>query len=119
MSTATLPSGNSDARYATSAALAETEASNVNLSKEVQKNADQLHNAAGDAATVAQIKEPEAVSAVNQLEEGLSHKTDAAASQGAADVQSAKATATSYVETAKNLASSAIATAQSTVETGT
>ncbi|KAL7285444.1 hypothetical protein ACG7TL_000541 [Trametes sanguinea] len=118
MSTATLPTGNSDARYATSAALAETEASNVSLSKEVQKNADQLHDAAGDAATIAQIKEPEAVSAVNQLEEGLSHKTDAAASQGAADVQSAKATATSYVETAKNLASSAIATAQSTVETG-
>ncbi|KAI0778355.1 hypothetical protein BD413DRAFT_667673 [Trametes elegans] len=111
MSTATLPSGNSDARYATSAALAETEASNTKLSQEVQQNANQLHNVASDAAATAQIKEPEAVSAVNQLEEGLSHKTDAAASQGAADVESAKATATSYVEQAKNLASSALATA--------
>ncbi|KAI8981394.1 hypothetical protein BD414DRAFT_99757 [Trametes punicea] len=118
MSTATLPTGQSDARYATSAAMTETEASNTNLSKEVQQNANQLHNAATDAATVAQVKEPEAISAVNQLEEGLSHKTNVAASQGAVDVQSAKATASSYVEQAKNLASSAIATAQSTVETG-
>ncbi|KAI0361434.1 hypothetical protein OH77DRAFT_1469043 [Trametes cingulata] len=115
MSTATLPSGQSDARYNTTAALAETEASTATLSQEVQQNANQLHSAATDAATTAQVKEPEAISAVNKLEEDLSHKTNDAAAQGAADVQSAKATATSYVEQAKNLASSAIATAQSYV----
>ncbi|KAI0375172.1 hypothetical protein BV20DRAFT_1048351 [Pilatotrama ljubarskyi] len=118
MSTATLPSGQSDARYNTTAALAETEASTANLSKEVQQNANQLHSAATDAATTAQVKEPEAISAVNKLEEDLSHKTNDAAAQGAVDVQSAKATATSYVEQAKNLASSAIATAQSYVSGG-
>ncbi|EIW64300.1 uncharacterized protein TRAVEDRAFT_55262 [Trametes versicolor FP-101664 SS1] len=109
----------SDARFATNAALAETEATTVNLSKEVQSNANQLHNAAFDAATSAQIKEPLSGSAVNQLEEGLAHKTDAAASQGAVDVEAAKATATGYVEQAKNLASGAFATAQSYVPSTT
>ncbi|KAH9858021.1 hypothetical protein C2E23DRAFT_891924 [Lenzites betulinus] len=115
MSAATLPTGQSDARYATVAAVAETEASTVNISQEVQQNANKLHNAATDAAITAQIHEPHATSAVNQLEEGLSHKTDVAASEGAADVEAAKATATGYVEQAKNLASSALATAQSYV----
>ncbi|KAI0719957.1 hypothetical protein C8T65DRAFT_634441 [Cerioporus squamosus] len=113
MSSATLPTGNSDARYATSAALAETEASTNTLSSQVEQNASQLHKVATDAALTAEIKEPQAASAVDKLEENLSHKTNAAASEGAADVQSAKATATGYVEQAKNLASSAIATAQS------
>lgn len=49
---------------------------------------------------------------MNQLEQGLAHKTDAAASQGAVDVEAAKASATGYVEQAKNLASGAFATAQ-------
>ncbi|KAI0666062.1 hypothetical protein C8Q78DRAFT_1072581 [Trametes maxima] len=115
MSTATLPSGQSDARYATAAALAETEASTTTLSKEVQHNANQLHTVANDAATAAQIKDPQPAFAVNQLEEDLSHKTNVAASQGAADVASAKEAAFGYVEQAKNLASSAIATAQSYV----
>ncbi|KAI0830482.1 hypothetical protein BC628DRAFT_1336554 [Trametes gibbosa] len=115
MSSATLPTGQSDARYATTAAVAETEASTINISQEVQQNANKLHNAATHAATSAQINEPHATSAVNQLEEGLSQKTDVAASEGAADVEAAKATATGYVEQAKNLASSAIATAQSYV----
>ena len=59
-----------------------------------------------------QFKEPQAASAVDRLEHDLSDKTDAAASEGAADVASAKASATGYVEQAKNLAGSAIATAQ-------
>lgn len=45
----------SDARYATNAALAETEATTIDLSKEVQQNANQLHNVATDAATTAQV----------------------------------------------------------------
>ncbi|KAI0640645.1 hypothetical protein C8Q79DRAFT_1004230 [Trametes meyenii] len=118
MSNATLPSGQSDARYATAAALAETEASTANLSQEVQQNANQLHNVANDAATAAQVKDPQPAFAVNQLEQDLSHKTNVAASQGAADVESAKEAAIGYVEQAKNLASTAIATAQSYV-TGT
>ncbi|KAI0735004.1 hypothetical protein C8Q76DRAFT_791588 [Earliella scabrosa] len=113
MSTATLPNGNSDARYATSAALAETEASTTTLSSQVQQNANKLHNAAVDAAHSAELKEPQAAGAVDRLEHDLSDKTNAAASEGAADVASAKASATGYVEQAKNLAGSAIATAQS------
>ena len=46
----------SDARYSTSAALAETEASNVTLSNQVQQNANQLHNAATDAARTAEVR---------------------------------------------------------------
>ncbi|KAL1951523.1 hypothetical protein VTO73DRAFT_672 [Trametes versicolor] len=123
MSNATLPAGQSDARFATNAALAETEATTVNLSKEVQSNANQLHNAAFDAATSAQIKEPLSGSAVNQLEEGLAHKTDAAASQGAVDVEAAKATATGYsyvpsTTTTSNAASGVSSTVQSAVATG-
>ncbi|RPD55900.1 hypothetical protein L227DRAFT_566416 [Lentinus tigrinus ALCF2SS1-6] len=113
MSTATLPTGNSDARYSTSAALAETEASTNTLSNQVQQNANQLHKVATDAAQTAEVKEPQAASAVDRLEENLSYKTNTAAAEGAADVQSAKATANGYVEQAKNLASSAITTAQS------
>ena len=56
------------------------------------------------------MKEPG--SAVDQLEQGLSHKTDVAASQCAADVASVKAAATGYVEQARNLAGSALAAAQ-------
>lgn len=59
-----------------------------------------------------QVKQPVAADAVNQLEEGLSQKTNAAATEGAVDVEAAKASATGYVEQAKNLAGSAIATAQ-------
>ncbi|RDX51046.1 hypothetical protein OH76DRAFT_1401813 [Lentinus brumalis] len=119
MSSATLPTGNSDARYATTAALAETEASTNTLSSQVQQNASQLHKVATDAAQTAEIKEPHAASAVDKLEEDLSQKTNAAASEGAADVGAAKATATGYVEQAKNLASTAIATAQSYIPSTT
>lgn len=59
-----------------------------------------------------QLKEPQSANAVDRLEDGLSRKTDAAASEGAADVASAKSAANGYVEQAKNLAGSAIATAQ-------
>ena len=55
MSTATLPIGRSDARYETSAAVAETEASTSTLSSQVQKNAGQLHTAAVDAAHTAEV----------------------------------------------------------------
>ena len=84
----------------------------MTLTSQVQQNANQLHKVATDAAQTAELKETQAASAVDKLEENLSHKTNAAAAEGAADVQSAKATASGYVEQAKNLASSAIATAQ-------
>ena len=56
MSTATLPNGKSDARYETSAAVAETEASTTTLSNQVQRNAGQLHAAAVDAAHSAEVR---------------------------------------------------------------
>ncbi len=58
------------------------------------------------------FKGPRAFNSADRLEEGLSQKTNAAASEGAADVSSAKAAAAGYVEQAKNLAGGAIATAQ-------
>ena len=101
MSTATLPTGRSDARFETSAAVAETEATTAKLSNTVQQNASQLHTAAVDAAHSAQVrlwfttglffflgtnflnrvqtKEPRSSSAVEELEQGLSHTTDVAA----------------------------------------
>ena len=45
----------SDARYSTSAAIAETEASDTTLSTKVQQNASQLHTAAVDAAHSAEV----------------------------------------------------------------
>ena len=134
MSTATLPNGKSDARYETSAAVAETEASTTTLSNQVQRNAGQLHTAAVDAAHSAEVRSPlyvrhvgacltprprraqleerQRASAVEQLEQGLSHKTDVAAAQGATDVASLKTTASGYVDQAKQFAGSAIAAAQ-------
>ncbi|KAH9944238.1 uncharacterized protein BXZ73DRAFT_73804 [Epithele typhae] len=112
MSTSTLPTGRSDARFETSAAMAETEASTAKLSKEVQQNAAQVHTAAVDAAHTAEEKETRSGTAVERLEEGLSHKTDVAAAQGAADVASLTATATGYVDQAKTLAGNAIAFVQ-------
>ncbi|TBU49916.1 hypothetical protein BD309DRAFT_996518 [Dichomitus squalens] len=113
MSSATLPTGPSDARYSTTAAVAEVEASNATLSTQVQQNANQLHAAATNAARTAEFKEPQAAFAVDQLEQGLSQKTNAAASEGAYDVESAKASATGYVEHAKNIAGNVFTTAQS------
>jgi len=95
----------SDARFETSAAWATAEASSAEIAQEVDQNASQLQNAAQDAAQHAPYKEPAAVAAVDQLEAGLSNKTNAAASQGQADVGG-------YVEQAKNLANSAYQTAQ-------
>ncbi|KAI0964047.1 hypothetical protein AcW1_000959 [Taiwanofungus camphoratus] len=103
----------SDARFETSAAWAQAEASTSGLSDEIGKNAQQLQSVAEEAASEAQEKEPQAVSAVNQLEAGLSNQTNAAASQGKFDVEKAKAAGASYLEQAKNLASSAVGAAQS------
>jgi len=102
MSTAT--GTQNDARFETSAAWAEAEASNAKLATQVEQNAHQLHNAAEDAATKAQYKSP--TTAVDNLEHGLSEKTDEAVAEGQGNVQG-------YVAQAKNLANSAITTAQS------
>ncbi|KAI0801096.1 hypothetical protein C8Q74DRAFT_1214811 [Fomes fomentarius] len=117
MSSATLPTGNNDARYSTTAALAETEASTATLSNQIEQNASELHTAAVDAAKSAEGSR--ASNAADRLEEGLSQKTNAAASEGAADVSSAKAAATGYAEQAKNFAGGAIATAQSYISGAT
>ncbi|KAJ3481717.1 hypothetical protein NLI96_g7473 [Meripilus lineatus] len=93
----------SDARFETSAAWAEAEASNVKLADQVEKNAEKMHHAARDAAATAQRRS--SVSAVDQLEQNLSAKTSQATAEGEANVQG-------YVAQAKNLASSALATAQ-------
>ena len=45
----------SDARFETSAAWAEAEASNTKLSTQVEQNAHQMHEAAEDAAVKAQV----------------------------------------------------------------
>ncbi|KAM5533943.1 hypothetical protein V8D89_012368 [Ganoderma adspersum] len=115
MSYSTLPTGQSDARFSTTAAVAETDASTTTLSSEVQKNADKLRTAAIDAAHSASFNEPKPISTIDQLEQGLSQKTDVAVSQGAHDVQSAKAAASGYVEEAKALAGNVLSTAQSYV----
>ncbi|CAL1694985.1 unnamed protein product [Somion occarium] len=94
----------SDIRYETSAAWAEAEASNTEIAHQVDDNAQKLHNAAEDAALKAQHKSPAA--AVDHLERGLSDTTDAAAAEGASNVQS-------YAAQAKGLANSAVNTAQS------
>ncbi|KAI0082090.1 hypothetical protein K474DRAFT_1703109 [Panus rudis PR-1116 ss-1] len=93
-----------DARFETSAAWAEAEASNTKLANQVEQNAETLHAAAQQAAITAQHKAPG--QAVDQLEEGLSEKTNQAAAEGQANVQG-------YVQQAKNLAGSAAATASS------
>ncbi|KAL6298717.1 hypothetical protein BKA93DRAFT_753968 [Sparassis latifolia] len=100
----------SNARFETTAAFVEAEASTAELTSEVGHNADQMHTAAETAAAHAQHKEP--ASAVDELEEGLSNTTNVAASQGWFDVQSAKAATAGYAEQAKNLANSAYQTAQ-------
>ncbi|KAH9948235.1 hypothetical protein B0H21DRAFT_735156 [Amylocystis lapponica] len=100
----------SDARFETTAAWAQTEASTVGLTNQIGRNANQLQTAAEEAATQAQFKEP--VPAVSQLEAGLSAKTNNAASEGRGDFESAKAVGAGYFEQAKNLASGAIGTAQ-------
>lgn len=50
-----LSSYSNDARYSTTAALAETEASTATLSNQVEQNASALHNAAVDAAKSAEV----------------------------------------------------------------
>jgi len=107
----TAPSGQSDARYGTTAAWAQAEASTAKLSKEVGQNAAQMQNAAHEAASEAQENEPQAVYAVNQLEAGRA--TDQAAAQGKLDVESAKAAAANAVDQARSMANSAYQTAQS------
>ncbi|PCH33986.1 hypothetical protein WOLCODRAFT_148048 [Wolfiporia cocos MD-104 SS10] len=113
------PAGQSDARFGTSAAWAQAEASTHKLSNEVAQNAATLQSAAAHAASEAQEHEPQVVSAVNQLEAGraLEQKTNEAVAQGMFDVQSAKntaaSTAASAVQQAKNMANSAYQTAQS------
>lgn len=51
-------------------------------------------------------------SAVQQLEENLSKKTNEAVSEGKNDVESAKAAGASYLDQAKNLANNIISNAQ-------
>ncbi|KAH8099254.1 hypothetical protein BXZ70DRAFT_1009071 [Cristinia sonorae] len=112
MSTAT--GTQSDARFETTAAWAEAEASDVKLAAEVEQNAHQLHDAAQAAAQEAQFKTPSesAASAVNNLEAGLSQTTDKAVTEGQENVQG-------YVAQAKNLANSAVNTAASYIPTTT
>ncbi|OCH94666.1 hypothetical protein OBBRIDRAFT_788922 [Obba rivulosa] len=109
------PRGSSDARLETTAAWQAAEASDDRLAHEVAENADQLQYAAHAAAEQAKVKEPQAVSAVNQLEAGLANQTNTAAAQGKFDVESAKATGAKALEQAKNIASNAIQTAQSMI----
>ncbi|CCM04435.1 uncharacterized protein FIBRA_06615 [Fibroporia radiculosa] len=111
----TVPAGQSDARFDTSVAWAQAEASTNKLSREIGQNAAQIQAAAGQAADEAQRHEPQVISAVNQLEAGraVSEKTTQATSQGMFDVENAKATAASAVEQAKNMANNAYQSAQS------
>lgn len=48
----------SDARFETTAAWQAAEASNVELQNEVERNAQQAHQVAGQAANTAQVRRP-------------------------------------------------------------
>ncbi|KAI0347773.1 hypothetical protein BDW22DRAFT_1479693 [Trametopsis cervina] len=96
--------GPSDARFETTAAVAATEASTIELQNNVETNAAHVHEAADDAAKAAQFKVPAAGVAIVNLEAGLAEKTDAAVAEGQANTQG-------YVQQAREIAGSALATA--------
>jgi len=96
----------SDARFETSAALAEVEASNVKLSNQVEQNAENYHGVAEQAAHAAQAKGVSPTVAVGQLETDLSRKTETAAAEGQVNVNGYVAQAQNAVNSAINSASS-------------
>ncbi|KAI0782363.1 hypothetical protein BC629DRAFT_1519013 [Irpex lacteus] len=98
--------GPADARFETTAAWAASETSTAELQNTVEKNAQQVHSAADDAAKAAQYKVPATGVAINNLEAGLAQKTDEAVAEGQASTQG-------YVQQAREIAGSALATAAS------
>ncbi|PSS05443.1 hypothetical protein PHLCEN_2v3823 [Hermanssonia centrifuga] len=107
-----LASSEDDARFETTAAWQAAEASTNKLQQDVEKNAEKAHTVAGQAAASAQFNAPAAERAVEELEEGLSEKTNAAVVQGQSD-------SVGYVETARTMASSALAAAASYLPSST
>lgn len=123
-------SARSDARFETTAAWQAAETSTTQLQNEVERNAQQVHQVAEQAASSAQVcgyivkhrercsydgpfqyKTPAVNGAVDQLEEGLSEKTNQAVADGQSTVDSAKVVAGGYVQQAREVVGGAMATA--------
>ncbi|KAG6874031.1 hypothetical protein C0993_000876, partial [Termitomyces sp. T159_Od127] len=100
----------------TTAAEAQLEAPTPKIAREIEENAEHVHEVAKDAAGVARHKGPALTgtkaSAVDQLQQEASAKTNAASAEGRHDVEAIKAAGASYVEQAKEVVDTAISTAQ-------
>jgi len=105
------PTGAEQARHETTAADAQINAPNSAVAREVEHNAEQVHDAAKQAASAAQSLGPGLTG--GSVQHDAQEKTNAAAAEGKADVDAAKAAGASYLNQVQNLAGSAIATAQS------
>ncbi|KAG5654681.1 hypothetical protein H0H81_007437 [Sphagnurus paluster] len=105
----------------TTAAEAQIQAPTATIAREVEVNAEHAHDAFNAAAEAAKSKGPALTgsnpstlhpSALEQFEEQAHQKTEAAVAEGHHDIDELKATATGYVEQAKQIAASALSTAQ-------
>ncbi|EKM61329.1 uncharacterized protein PHACADRAFT_204495 [Phanerochaete carnosa HHB-10118-sp] len=105
--------GPSDARFETTAAWQAAETSSTQLQSEVERNAQQAHQVAEQAANSAQFKQVSTGVAVERLEEGLSVKTNDAVAEGQSNVASATSAAGSYVQQAREIVGGAMVTAAS------
>ncbi|KAG5723903.1 hypothetical protein E4T56_gene9800 [Termitomyces sp. T112] len=101
----------------TTAAAAQIQAPTAEIAREVEENAEHVHDVAQDAANVARHKGPALTgakpSAADKLQQEASAKTNAAVIEGQQDVDALKAAGAGYVEQAKEIVDKAISTAQS------
>ncbi|KAF5384829.1 hypothetical protein D9615_001306 [Tricholomella constricta] len=109
--------GKHQAEFETTAAEAQIEAPTAKIAREIEENAEHVHDVAHDAADAAKAKGRALTgtppSAIDQLQQQARQKTEAAVAEGHHDVDAAKAVGAGYVEQVKTMAAHAIATAQS------
>ncbi|KAG6840908.1 hypothetical protein C0991_003250 [Blastosporella zonata] len=109
--------GKEAVEYETTAAEAQIEAPTSRIARQVEVNAEHVHDAAHDAADVAKHRGPELTGATptpaDKFQQQVSAKTDAAVAEGHRDVDAGKAAGAGYVVQAKELVEKAISTAQS------
>ncbi|KAG6821419.1 hypothetical protein H0H93_014216 [Arthromyces matolae] len=102
----------------TTAAEARIEAPTSEIAREVEGNAEHVHEAAEEAADVARHKGPSftgtetTLSSTDKLQQQASAKTNAAVTEGKHDVDALKAAGADYVEQAKEVVEHAKITAQ-------
>ncbi|KAJ7751306.1 hypothetical protein DFH07DRAFT_533084 [Mycena maculata] len=104
--------------FQTSAAEAQAHAPTSTIAREVEANANEVANAAQDAAAAAQTKGTALTgqSPLDRLHNDASVKTSQAVDQGKANVNAAKATGASYIEQAKTIATNAASTVTQTAQ---